>query len=803
MKLKNKYNKIAILIWIGLSFLSKPIHAQIDTSLLLNQKMGTYQSVNFRERLFIHTDKSFYVAGEAIWMKFYLTDALLHKPSAISKIVYVELIDKNNNSVLRNKFQLDSGLGDGQLILAKQFLSGNYTLRGYTQWMRNEGHDAFFEQNITIVNTLNDAAKSPNVILKPSFDFQFFPEGGNLVQGVECKIAFKVVNELGQGVDCQGILLNDRNDTLVKFSSFKLGMGHFLFKPMYGEAYRAIVKVGDSILKPIFPIIHKNGYSLRLENNNTDSIELFIYSNGSSREKLYLLHHGVQFSRKSQVKITNGGQVYFKIAKQELNAGINRFTIFNAALKPVCERTFFNFPKQRLVVTINTNQDEFGKRSKIQIALNTNLELNKQVISNLSMSVYLTDSIQASSTLQDIESYLLLSKNLNGVVQSPSYYLDSTKITNLEKYEAIDNLMLTQGWSSYKWENVIGEPQPILYLPELEGPLVHANINYKKNNLPAQKVLAYFTVPGNPFYFASSKSNDKGELLFNLKSDLGANEAILQAQLNSDSAYRISIIDPYESRLLQGIKKPFLNFKNVKLELLNRSIASQSENVYSNPLKDDLYKLELFDTIPFYGKPTNTYHLDAYTRFTSMEELTKEYVQEVKIKKKGIDYSIVVWNNKFNMYNEKPPFMMMDGVPIFNANKLFAFDPLKIKKIDIVAQSNLTGSKFSDGIINFITYNGDLANFPIDENALVMEYRGAQATKLFYSPKYPTSESKNSSLPDLRNVLHWEPYIRINNLEQQSINFYSGDLPGRYAIVVQGLSDNGLIGSSIKFITVK
>ena len=155
------------------------------------------------------------------------------------------------------------------------------------------------------------------------------------------------------------------------------------------------------------------------------------------------------------------------------------------------------------------------------------------------------------------------------------------------------------------------------------------------------------------------------------------------------------------------------------------------------------------------------------------------------------------------MYNESPPFMMMDGVPIFNTNKLFAFDPLKIKKIDIVAQSNLTGSKFSDGIINFITYNGDLANFPIDENALVMEYRGAQATKLFYSPKYPTSESKNSSLPDLRNVLHWEPYIRINNFEQQSINFYSGDLPGRYAIVVHGISDNGLMGSSIKFFTVK
>jgi hypothetical protein len=58
-------------------------------------------------------------------------------------------------------------------------------------------------------------------------------------------------------------------------------------------------------------------------------------------------------------------------------------------------------------------------------------------------------------------------------------------------------------------------------------------------------------------------------------------------------------------------------------------------------------------------------------------------------------------------------------------------------------------------------------------------------------------------MPDFRNVLLWEPYIHIHNNVEKQIDFYSADLPGKYAIVVQGLSSDGLLGSSIKYITVK
>ena len=799
-----KFNKIIFPFYIGLSIFCNSGHAQNDSSLLMDEKIQSFQKMHFIERLFVHTDKSFYVAGEHIWMKFYLTDALLHKPSQLSKLVYVELIDKNNKSVWRNKFQIDSGFGDGAFVLSNQFLTGNYTLRAYTQWMRNEGQNTFFEQVITIVNTIDEIAKPPNTYIKPRIDFHFFPEGGNLIDGIESKIAFKAINEFEQGIDCNGFILNNRNDTVVKFSSFKMGMGNFMFKPIPGEQYKAIVKAGDSIINPSLPKIHAAGYSFYLIDNQTDSIFIKINKLGSAvDENLYLLHHGSQYSRKSQVQLTNAGQAYFKISIHELKEGMNRFTTFNSLLKPVCERSYFNFPKHRLSLNINSSQDVYEKRANVKLALKTNGEMKAHSSSNLSMSVFLVDSMQAPYSIQDIESYLHLTKELNGVVESPSFYFDATKISNTEKKAAIDNLMLTQGWSSYKWDDVFGAPKPNVYLPELEGPLVHANITYKKNNIPAKQVMAYFSVPGNPFYFASSKSNQNGEIIFNLKSDIGANEAILQAKSNIDTTYNITIKDPFETQFSNRIKKPFPLLKEYKLDLLKRSIASQAENIFDKNFKNVQTNIRLLDTMAFFGMPTNTYFLDDYTRFTSMEELTLEYIQEVKIKKKGIDFSISLWNNKYNIYNELPPFMMIDGVPIFNANKLFAFDPLKIKKIDIIARTNLSGSMFNNGIINYSTYNGDLANFPIDENALVMEYMGAQPTKYFYSPTYPTIQRKNSSLPDLRNVLLWEPNIYIHNNIEKQIDFYSADLPGKYAIVVQGLSSDGLLGSSIKYITVK
>ena len=778
--------------------------SQNETSVLLSDKINQFHKEHFQERIFTHTDKKFYVAGETIWMKLYLTDALLHKPSNISKLVYVELINKYNQSVLRTKIQMQEGFGDGSFKLANSFKTGNYTLRAYTQWMRNEGPSSFFEQQVSIVNTLNDSAKSSIFPLPARLDFQFFPEGGNLIEGVENRVAFKVLDEYDKGINCKGVILNSFNDTIVHFNTFKFGMGSFLFKPMKGEQYKSLIFNSDKKISVELPSIQNVGYSMQLLSSDDDSLFVQIFkSEANKAAQLYLLVHGHQFSTNPiNTQITNGF-AKVSISKKQLKDGVNRITIFNDQLKPVCERSYFKYPEKKLALDLLSNKEVYARKSEVQLNLFSSKNDFVEDMAHLSMSVFLLDSIESNQVLPTIDSYLLLTKELSGFVESPSFYFDSTILSKNERSKAIDNLMLTQGWTSYTWQEVLGPSKSNVYLPELEGPLVFANITDKKSLKPANNVLTYFSIPGNPFYFATAKSNSNGDLIFNLKSDWGAKEAIIQAHPNVEHSYHFSIMDPFDSRYPKTDNKPFSLPKQLYNTLLSRSIASQVENVFENSANGDLPIFNNMDTLPFFGKPTKSYFLDEYTRFTSMEELTREYVKEVKIKNKDNNFSLVLWNNRFQMYNEQPPTILLDGVPIFNVNKLFSFDPLKIRNIDIVAQTNLKGNLFSNGILSYHTYKGDLANFPIDANALLIEYEGAQLNRKFYAPKYTNTSTTSKNYPDFRNVLSWNPTILLQNQTPKNIQFYTSDIPGKYAILVQGVSNNGLLGSCIKYIVVQ
>jgi hypothetical protein len=798
--MSNKFNSFSTSILLTLFLVVANLntsYCQNDTCQIIKSKLETIQNNHFQERLFVHIDKTFYLVGENLWMKFYVTDALLHKSSDLSKLVYVEILNSKQKPILRSKYKLDGGFGDGSIKIPQSLLSGSYTLRAYTQWMRNDGPDSFFEQTLTVVNTLNDEAKSPNFPIRQNIQFQFFPEGGNLIEGVESKIAFKATNSFEQGLNCHGFLLNDKNDTLIKFNSFKFGMGNFKFNPQANEKYKAIVFVGDSIINPIFPIVSRFGYNIVLTDTSKKELSIQVNKVGNLMDdKLYLLVHGAQFTGSAFMSKIQSGKSIFKIDKKELKEGVNKITIFNTFLKPVCERAYFNYPINRLKIQLNSNQEVFDKRTEIQLGVGTS---NDSINSNLSVSVFLIDSVQNLSTVQDIESYMFLSNELKGWVESPSAYFDSSLFNESDKFNAIDNLMLTQGWSKFSLTNENTSNKSSRYLPELEGPLVHANITNKKSGLPAKQVLTYFSIPGKPFYFATSKSDNNGNLLFNLKTDLNATEAIIQTDPANDSNYSINVIDPFEPEVSKKHKTPFMLPVSLKSILLNRSISAQSENIFDKKNENEEVQL---DTLPFFGKPSNSYYLDLYTRFTSMEELTREYVKEIKLKEKGKDFSMVLWNSRFQLFNEGPPLLLMDGVPIFNTNKLLEFDPLKISKIDILTETNYTGNLFSNGIVSYSTYNGDLAGYPIDPNALLMQYEGVQSSRTFYSPIYTNRLGLNQTTPDLRNVLYWNPNLILNNINKK-INFYSSDLTGRFVIFIQGLSNNGLMGSCFKYIDIK
>jgi hypothetical protein len=194
---------------------------------------------------------------------------------------------------------------------------------------------------------------------------------------------------------------------------------------------------------------------------------------------------------------------------------------------------------------------------------------------------------------------------------------------------------------------------------------------------------------------------------------------------------------------------------------------------------------------PFYGTPYNSYNLESYTRFPTMEEVMKEFVSEVRVRKQRNKFQLNVLNAPHKTYFELPPLLLVDGVPAFDADKVMALDPLQVEKIDIIANKYHHAGNIYNGIVSYRTYKGDLGGLQLDPTAVVIDYDGLQRLKEFSSPSYHTSLEKQSRLPDFRTVLFWAPNIFTDVDGAASVSFFTGDIEGKYMVVVEGLGDDG------------
>jgi hypothetical protein len=786
---------ITALLLLRMSFHS---YGQQDMVNSLVNSLNAYSQQNLQEKIFIHTDRSFYTCGEIIWFKLYNVDATFNKPIAISKIAYVELLNTDQKPIFQAKIELKDGTGNGSFILPFSLNSGSYVLRAYTNWMKNYSPDLFFETPLTIINTL----KKLNITETDSStsDIRFFPEGGNLVAGLQSKIAFHAVDENGKGIFCKGTVYNQNNDSITSFQALRFGMGHFSFTPAKGDNYKAVVQTatGKAIIRAI-PAAYENGYVMQLTRASDATIKVTIHS-GNNNEFVFLLVHTRQVIKLAETKMITNGVAEFIINKKELGEGVSHFTVFNYKRQPVCDRSYFYPPKEKLILGITPDQTEFGLRKKVNVQLKAQDMNMLPAGADLSLSVFLADSLQGIGE-SDIQSYLWLGSELKEAIESPLYYFNSTD-SNIE--DVTDNLMLTQAWSRFKWEDVLNDKKPSFkFLPEYEGPVITGKIREKLSGLPAKNITTWLTVPGDKFVLRSYTSDQQGNIFFNLDKFYGSNELIAQTDDKLKNTYIISINSVFSENFSSRKYPSFRISKKWQDQLLSYSINTQVENTYVQDKKQKFYHYQPEDSTAFYGKPDKAYFLDDYTRFITMEEVMREYVAEVRVRKQQEQLTFKVKHLPYQVFFENAPLVLLDGLPVFDMNKLMEFDPLKVKKLEVVAKKFYSGNDAIEGIVSYTTYKGNLDGFQIDPNALVLDYEGMQLQREFYSPVYVTKERAESRLPDFRNQLYWSPDIKTDEKGNKQVEFYTSDRPGTYAVVVQGINSNGVSGSKIIYFTVK
>ena len=793
--------KIVYLFAFIYSGIFSPPHSGMAKDDLVEKtnKVETYYEENYHELIYIHTDKEYYLAGEHMKFKVYCLERFTSKPSQLSKVAYIEVLNDENTPKFQAKVEIKNGSGYGEIYIPTSINSGNFIVRGYTRWMRNYGPESYFHSIMTIINPFKKLGLDP-IPLEEDIAVNFYPESGNIINKVKTKVVFECKNSDDDPISISGKLYANDTILITEIETLKQGIGNFTFIPDIVNTYHIELALSDGFSsKHKLPATKTKGFSMQLEDSDSKySIDL--YCNDPTivdpSEILYFIlrQNGIILDNRN-IQL-NKGQSSFTIDKSILKDGISAIAIFDSEGKLLTERQVFQYNNNHENPVLKVNKSSLTTREMVTLDISS--------LSDKSASEDIDFSVSVASHKQsfdqhnlDITQYLLLDNSLN-------YIHDLGRIFEGSKSEVtqtINNLLIAYPRNENLWQSIT-QNSTIKYIPEYRGALITANITEKSTKNPGKAITTYLSIPGKNVQFYSSRSKLDGTLVFELRDFYGSNEIILQNDYTKDTTYSIELDNPFSQHYL-NIHVPKFNID----EKLGDWIAHQSQNMQ---IQNAYMKFEpkqpvltQIDTNSFYNEPNSRYYLDDFTRFIVMEEVMREYVTGVNVRKNKNGFHFMVLDIERNLLYKENPLMLLDGVPVFDADEIIALDPLKVEKIETIKGKFHKGTLECKGIVSYTTYEGDLDGYSLNKNALVIEYEGVQARKTYFSPTYSSAFDKRIKTPDFRNTLYWNPQVLPNKEENSKLVFYTSDDANTYEIRVEGINSDGKAFSGKTFIEVK
>ncbi len=270
-------------------------------------------------------------------------------------------------------------------------------------------------------------------------------------------------------------------------------------------------------------------------------------------------------------------------------------------------------------------------------------------------------------------------------------------------------------------------------------------------------------------------SDIKGQFHFDVKDFYGPKDIVVQVNTTKDSTCHFEVFNPFSEKYGKQQYAPALELSTrLQEDLSQRHLEMQLQITYFARHRS-VFRSPGVDSIAFYGKPNEQYFLDDFTRFKVMEEVMREYVPVVMVRRRQKKFHFLVLDHQYKAFLRDDPMVLLDGVPVFNTDKIMGYDPLKIKQLDVVSSRFISGNMVYQGIVSYHTYRGDMHGFRLDPQALMQEYEGLQLQREFYCPTYAAQEERNSRLPDFRNLLYWAPDIHTAADGKSKVAFYTSD----------------------------
>ncbi|HMI02134.1 MAG TPA: carboxypeptidase-like regulatory domain-containing protein [Pedobacter sp.] len=799
---------------------------------------------NPQEKVYLHMDKPYYAVGDTVWFKAYVTIGSRHQLSKLSGALYVELINEKDSLLHAVKLPLTAGMAMGDFTLGDEYKAGNFRIRAYTQWMRNAGEEYFYDHTFAVGDPLNvvrpgDAAdreksemkvknqkkneRPPDSLSKS--DVQFFPEGGNLLNGINSRIGFKAVGANGKGLAIKGTVLDEAGQEITGFESLHAGMGVFNIRPQAGKSYSARITFTDGSAKTIvLPRAADQGYVLSVYQPNKDSILVRVRTTPGQfqtpRSVNLLAQSGGQAIFASPVEISRVMTSVW-IPKRNFPTGITQFTLFDSRGEPVNERIIFIKSNDGMELKISSAKKIYKSREKVTIDLESMNSFGEAVPGNFSVSVIDENKVPFDEANEStLLSNLLLSSEIKGYIEQPNYYFTNE---TYDVNKALDNLMLTQGYRRFTWKEILGTTpaNKPLYKAESLGTEISGRVLSLSGTPVVNGTVTVMSL--TPGFLEQTKTDADGRFKYEPVMLADSLRFAVQA-ISAKKSKKVEVI-------LDSIPKQVIG-KNWNIPGFNENIE-ESFSVYleSSKKQDEVLvrtgrqsranrlkevKITARKLIKSEMRSQGIFQIpDGHADFTYM--MKDENCASLGICLQGRLGSVSfrpypeLQPEVLNMpyYRNGPMQVFLDGRrldSLIEISQLFdqnSVDPKDIIKIDAVTNNmalmqlfSKPGKGFSTPTPGLFIYTRKKRTPRYTPSIVNIKPKGFNKAREFYSPRYDRPNVSNQ-LPDLRSTIYWNPKIKTFASGNASFSFFNADDPGTYKVIVEGINAAGELARQV------
>jgi hypothetical protein len=781
-------HRILICLIIIFSFILLDISVYCQDPVILN---NINKCVDRNEKVLVHLEKLVYVSGDFIQYKAYIVNAVNTKLSNKSKIVYFDLISPNNKIVLSWRSNVKNSVVIGRILIPDTLQGGAYIFRAYTNWMRNYSPD-FYNSNTIYITSFSDIDTTHLQVYNynniENSKISFFPEGGNLLEGIGMKVGLKL-NQNASNICTCNIKVKNPFDSLL--TTFQIrNIGSFYIKPEPGKSYYAEI-ISQSGITESYPLVQAKrfGYSLKCI-DNYHSIQIDVFGTGDDRyvnsaANLQIWAHNKKHC--DTLVYLNNGEGKLSLEKSKLPQGILFIVLFDRNRDIVCKRLYYNEPKDLSLLKIGLTKKIYKPGEKIKLQL----ELSDQYgIDSADLSISVTESNPIANNASHIQSqlpYCLFASELSNRTDILNNF-DSIN------YEQVDDLLLTAKPKSYLWNfDNTAKTQPCKYFLESKAYILSGKIYNQTTSLPISNALLLLSYPDSVVLLKYCRTDAYGVFKFVLDQSFDNKDLILQvadfSNIN-DIAWELDRRNDIENLIIKAEKKLDVGQQKYlsndrKLFIIN-SVYQDSLNI--NYL--DLPTKNITTKNDFFGIPNFIRYPADYTELPNFEEIGDNLLPGLKFRNNEDISTISIYDfeNK-NIYKNNIG-VFVNGVFFNNLNYLASMNSKMIKKISLCSSEILYGTITFSGLLSIITYDGKIPGSVFNPAAQLFS-NSVEPNSYYSFSNSNENTSKSSNIPDFRNTLYWNPLLEISGQKATIIEFYVSDLKATYDITINGITKSG------------